>query len=70
MHPAFSTSVHQLHWAHAANSEPRLRAALDDPCVDAVEVDVCTLPSSGGERKVYIVHPPAGELQGSGDCES
>ena len=61
MHPAFAAKSSRLRWAHAANSESQLRAALDDPGVDAVEADVCTLPSSGVGGKVYIVHPPAGE---------
>ena len=61
MHPAFSGGGGRLRWARAANSEPRLRAALGDPAVDAVEADVCTLPSGGGGSNAYIVHPPSGE---------
>ena len=62
MHPAFSVPFGgRLRWAHAANTERHLRVALADPSVDAVEADVCILPSSGAERKAYIAHPPAGE---------
>ncbi|XP_043201267.1 protein FAM151A-like [Amphibalanus amphitrite] len=62
MHRAFcdaSGDRQRLRWAHAVNCESHLRAALDDPAVDALEADVCTLPSSDGERKPYIAHPPA-----------